>query len=375
MSVPAPMPGARSRHGAPPACPAARVARQAATLSLALAAIWTPLAAQTETGSGTMYTAGRHIYTAAGERVVLRGVNEMFAWSAEPRGEWVMGQIARTGANGVRIVTTVETDPADLDALIGTAIASGMIPIPECHSATGRWDRLPLCVDYWTRPEVAAVLRRHQAWVLLNIANEVGDASVTAGEFLDGYRSAISRIREAGIRTPLVIDGVDWGKEHEMLLDSWPALNRHDPRRSIIASAHTYWVGTDAERKAHYRAIIDRVVGERIPFIIGEGPTPSGWDCTPSPYRWALAELEEHHIGWLAWSWGVVDNGDCDDPVRYDMTHGGRFGDWETEAGRVLAVDHPASIRATSRRPCSIPNAGARCVAPAVPPDTSTPRR
>lgn len=44
------------------------------------------------------------------------------------------------------------------------------------------------------------------------------------------------------------------------------------------------------------------------------------------------------------------------------MTHDGRYGNWKTESGRILAVDHPASIRSTSRRPCSIPNAGQNCV-------------
>lgn len=313
---------------------------------------------------GTMYTERRHIYTTAGERVVLRGVNEMFAWAEEPRGAWVLGEIAKTGANAVRIVTTTDFAAADLDAVIGNAVSAGLIPIPECHSATGRWDRLPACVDYWTRPEIARVIQSHEAWVLLNIANEAGDDSVTTDQFVDGYRSAITRIRAAGIRTPLIIDGASWGQEHRMLLDTWPALDAHDPRHAIIASAHTYWVGTEEERKDHYRAIIETVTRREIPFIVGEGPTPSGWDCTPSPYEWALDELEAHEIGWLAWSWGVVDNGDCDDPVRYDMTRGGRFGDWETEAGRVLAVDHPASIRNTSRRPCSISNAGADCVRP-----------
>lgn len=313
----------------------------------------------------TMHTVGGEIRTAAGEPVLLRGVNEMFAWSDDPRGDWILDEIARTGANAVRIVTTTDFLAADLDAVIGAAIERGMIPVPECHSATGRWDRLGACVDYWVRPEIAEVLKRHERWLLLNIANEAGDAEVTAAQFVDGYRTAITRIREAGIRAPLVVDGVDWGKEHRMLLEQWPVLDDHDPLHAVIASAHTYWVGTEEERKAHYREIIDTVTGRRIPFIIGEGPTPSGWDCTPSPYEWALTELERAGIGWLAWSWGAFDNGDCDDPVRYDMTRAGRFGDWETEAGRRIAVDHPASIRNTARRPCSIPHAADNCRPPA----------
>ncbi len=312
----------------------------------------------------TMYVEGRHIYTAAGERVVLRGVNEMFVWSDDPTGSWVMEEIAKTGANSIRIVTTTSYEAFDLDEVIVNSIQNGMIPMPECHSATGRWDDLQNCVDYWLRPDIVEVINSHEKWVLLNIANEAGDANVTQEQFLDGYKSAIDQIRDAGIRVPLVIDGVDWGKEYVMLLDSWETLNSHDPENAIIVSAHTYWVGSEEDRKNDYRYIIDKVLEDEIPFIIGEGPTPSGWDCTPSPYEWAMDKLQEAEIGWLVWSWGLVRNGDCNDPVRFDMTDGGIFGEWKTEFGRLTAVDHPASIQNTSRRPCSIPNAGENCVGP-----------
>jgi mannan endo-1,4-beta-mannosidase len=314
----------------------------------------------------TMYLEGRHLLSAAGERVVLRGVNEMFVWSSDRRGTTTMAEIAKTGANAVRIVTTpAGTSADDLDALLDNAIRNGLIPMPECHLATGKWELLPACVDFWARPEIAAVINRHRAWTLLNIANEAGATAIPGPEFVAAYQAAITRIRAAGITVPLVIDGSSWGQEYRILLDSWKALNAHDRRRSVIVSAHTYWNGTEEARKEHYRYIIDRVTREGIPFVVGEGPTPSAWDCTESPYGWALEELQKAEIGWLAWSWGLARNGDCREPApgRYDMTDGGRFGDWKTEYGRLTAVDHPASIRNTSRRPCSIPNPGEQCVA------------
>jgi mannan endo-1,4-beta-mannosidase len=329
--------------------------------ALAVASVSDPAGPAPRAGE-TLYVEGRHIYSAAGERVVLRGVNEMFVWSSDPTGSWVMEEIAKTGANSVRIVTTVDFPAAKLDAAIANAIAHGMITMPECHSATGRWERLPDCVDYWTRPDVVQVINRHERWVLLNIANEAGRDVVPQEEFTRAYQAATAQIRDAGIRVPLVIDGAGYGQEYRILLASWEALNRHDPLGSIIVSAHTYWNGTEEERKGHYRYIIDTVTREEIPFVIGEGPTPTAWDCTPSPYQWAMTELDRAEIGWLAWSWGLQRNGDCNDPPQFDMTHDGRYGNWKTEAGRVLAVDHPASIQNTSRRPCSIRNAGEDCV-------------
>ncbi|HEX8668993.1 MAG TPA: cellulase family glycosylhydrolase [Allosphingosinicella sp.] len=319
--------------------------------------------------AGTMQVIGRHLYTAAGERVVLRGVNEMLSISKDPTGAWVMDEIAKTGANTVRIFTLPEYPASSLDAAMANAVANGLIPIPECHAATGKWERVQVCVDYWTRPEIVAVLKKHRRWALLNIANEAG-AEVTREAFITGYRSAIAQIRAAGIDVPLMIDGSGWGQEYRMLLGSWAEVNAADPRKAVIVSAHSYWVGTEEERKAHYRYVIDTVTRENIPFVMGEGPTPSGYDCTASPFEWAMGELQRAEIGWLAWSWGLHPNGDCREANRYDMTEGGVFGRWKTDFGEKIALAHPASIRNTSRRPCSIPNAGANCVRPSAPPQS-----
>jgi len=313
--------------------------------------------------SETMQVRGRHLYSAAGERVVLRGVNEMFAWSDDRTGRTILPQIARTGANAVRIVTMPDFTARDLDRVVANSVRHGMIPMVECHAATGKWEQLGACVDYWTRPEIAATIRKHRRWVLLNIANEAG-GEVSREAFLAGYRDAIARIRAAGIDVPLVIDGSDWGKEYRMLLDSWGPLNAADPLGRIVVSAHSYWAGTQQERQAPYREIIERVLAENIPFVMGEGPTPAGFDCQPSPYEWAMAELDRAEIGWLAWSWGAVTNADCGTTQSFDLTRGGRFGAWASPAAEALMVSHPASVRNTARRPCSIPRAGPNCTRP-----------
>lgn len=329
--------------------------------ALAIAASVAGIADAQSAKHDTMHVRGRYLYTAAGERVVLRGVNEMFAPSSDPTGAWTMAEIAKTGANAVRIFTMPDYPADKLDAILGNAVRNGLIPIAECHAATGKWEKLGDCVAYWTRPDIAAVIRKHRRWVLVNIANEAGKI-VPRDTFVTAYVDAIGRIRAAGIDVPLVIDGSDWGKEYAMLLDSWSAFDRADPAHAVMVSAHSYWAGTEEERKAPYRAIIARVLRDDIPFLLGEGPTATGWDCKPSPYGWALTELDKADIGWLAWSWGLVPNGDCRAANSYDITDGGRFGRWKAPSGEALMVTHPASIRNTSRRPCSIANAGRNCV-------------
>jgi mannan endo-1,4-beta-mannosidase len=313
----------------------------------------------------TMQVIGRDLYTAAGEQVILRGFNEMFAWSGNPRGAGVIEEMAKTGANGLRVVLWVQSRPEDVDAAVTSSIANGMIPMVECHSATGKWEKLHECVDFWLQPDILSVIKKHERWVLLNIANEAGDV-VSREDFVSGYTSAIQRLRTAGIRAPLVIDGTKWGQEYDMLLDEADTFTAADPLKRVMVSAHAYWIGTEEERKNHYRTIIRRTLAENIPFVMGEGPQPAGFNCTPSPYQWALEELHKAQIGWLTWSWGMVANGDCKQNNAFDITRDGKFGNWKTEFGRMIAVDHPASVANTSRRPCSIPSAGANCVRPTL---------
>ncbi|MEO6361258.1 MAG: cellulase family glycosylhydrolase [Sphingomicrobium sp.] len=318
-------------------------------------------AAQSAPKSPTMQVVGRHLYTAAGERVILRGFNEMFGFSKNPRGTGIIGEIAKTGANGLRIVTTANSKPDDIDAAVASSIAHGMIPMIECHSATGKWEKLGDCVNYWLQPELVALARKHERWLLLNIANEAGNI-VSRKDFVGGYSSAIQRLRAVGIRVPLIIDGTKWGQEYDILLDEADTFTAADPLRNVMVSAHAYWIGSEEERKAHYRTIIRRVTAEKIPFVMAEGPQPAGFNCTASPYQWAMTELNKAEIGWITWSWGMMPNGDCKDNSAFDVTRDGKFGNWKTEFGRQVAFAHPASVGRTSRRPCSIPNAGRNCV-------------
>ena len=79
-------------------------------------------------------------------------------------------------------------------------------------------------------------------------------------------------------------------------------------------------------------------------------------DGAPFAYRVLLARAQEQQIGWLAWSWGSVDNGDCANQGSFDMTRGGTFGNWEETWGEEVAVTDPNSIQNTSVRPRSMLN-------------------
>jgi mannan endo-1,4-beta-mannosidase len=171
-----------------------------------------------------LYVQGRHLYDRCGERVVLRGVSKMVIWT-DPDGE-TFGEIAQTGANSVRVVWTIKDHPgaAQLDRVLGKALHARLIPMIELHDATGHLGWLPRLVDFWTQPDIVEVLLRYRASLLLNIANEAGGSGVTLEQFVGFYRSAIGRLRQAGLRMPLVIDAPHWGQDIDLLQAAAPTL-------------------------------------------------------------------------------------------------------------------------------------------------------
>ena len=97
----------------------------------------------------TMYVNGRYLYSAAGEKVILRGMNEMYVWSSDQTGAWSLGEIAKTGANSVRLVwTEAYGNKTQLATLIKNCVDNKMIAIPESHDATGEWPKLDVCINF-----------------------------------------------------------------------------------------------------------------------------------------------------------------------------------------------------------------------------------
>ena len=144
---------------------------------------------------------GRHLYDNCGEMVILRGISNPNIWF-ERTGNTHFKEIEKTGANVVRIVWQSNGSPSDLDKAITNCIDLNMIPMIELHDATGDWSKLQQCVNYWLRDDVVDVIRKHESYLLVNIANEAGDYNVTGSTFKNTYINAITSLRNAGIRVP-----------------------------------------------------------------------------------------------------------------------------------------------------------------------------
>jgi mannan endo-1,4-beta-mannosidase len=299
--------------------------------------------------AGTFHVRGRHLYDRCGEKVVLRGVNEMIIWNGGDTDALALYQeIAKSGANSVRIVWNSSGTADKLDRTIQNALSNQLIPMVENHDATGDFSKVRAVVDYWTRPDVVAVLKKYKETLLLNIANEAG-ANVSDDEYKSVYKQAISRIRNTGVTVPLVIDASIWGQNTAQLFRVGAELSQSDPLRNIIFSVHLYdaaGVSTDKITR-----LADQISAWAYPMVIGEFASATSGSChLPTDYRTIMAVSQQKEISWYPWSWGGVANQDCGSQFnmgsgRYDSLRG-----W----GLEVAVTDRNSIKNTSRRPQSM---------------------
>jgi mannan endo-1,4-beta-mannosidase len=312
------------------------------------------LSAKTFAEKQTLYVDKNQIYTAAGEQLVMRGFNEMFAWSKDKTGERLVPEIDKTGANTLRLVWDHKFNAKDLVRLIDNTIAHKMIAVPECHNATGKWDdALDACINMWKNPLLIEAIERNRQWTILNIANEAGDYKISDENFLTTYKKAISSLREWGYTVPIMIDASNWGQNVDQLLRVAPRLLAHDPLKNIIFSTHSYWP-TEQYIVNHYK-VAQKANASGIAMIVGEGPSVTRMgQCdnpVPLPYLEAMKILDEHQTGWLNWSWGGMKNADCGNFRYFDFTKDGRFGYWwHQHAANIIALS-PFSVMKTSKRP------------------------
>ncbi|MCC7025100.1 MAG: cellulase family glycosylhydrolase [Thermomicrobiales bacterium] len=312
--------------------------------------------------SGAFTVNGSDILDPVGNAVLLRGVNKMSVYDdADPRGETYFPEIAKTGANSVRIVWAIKddqgnTNPNDLKALIDNAIGARLLPMIELHDATGNWNRLNDLVNYWTRPQIVDIIAAHQDALLVNIGNEVGDDQVQSGKFIDGYRGAVQRMRCAGIRTPLVIDAPDYGKNLDVLNASAATLLDADPDHNLIFSVHLYWGIADGADAQFISDKLDEAASRNYPLIVGEFSQYGAYNGNDSicaeggriDYQTIIRKTAELGIGWYAWEWGPGNGFEDPKCAVMDMTSDGLFRNLKPGWATEVATTSPYSIKKTS---------------------------
>lgn len=258
---------------------------------------------------------GNQLLDANGNNFVMKGFNVPTAWFINDVNSNIANMRNRTGANCLRIVVSTSTPDAAWQASVNNCIANRMIPMVELHSVTGNNSpsELNRMAQWWaskasflTRPEIAR-------YILINIANEWGDwfmsatatGTVSRVTWRDAYITAVRTIRNAGIRTTLVIDAAGYGQDNrtQTLLEYAKAVQASDTYHNCLFSLHMY-----CEWKVNGNSPISLLPGVKnagIPVIVGEfgfQHSEGGGICDVNEGQ-VISTANANGIGWLAWSW------------------------------------------------------------------------
>lgn len=314
------------------------------TIILGLLVLFAFIACAGEKEAAGIYVKGNKIYAPDGEEIILRGVNKMFVWTDREGNS--IPEIAKTGANSVRIVWTMKDGNYEgLDKLIEKCAANKMIPIVELHDATCKWDEelFKQLTAWWTAPEMIAIAKKHQKYLMINYGNEIGDWKTTVAGYNKKYTAAVKAMRKAGIHVPIIIDAGKCGQDMNNYYAGAEEILNADPDKNIIFSIHMWWTDNDENR---VKDALESVSYTNAPLVVGEFAA-YGIGCVKTiAYKAIMEHCAKNNIGWLAWSWGP-GNSDC---AEMDMTKDSKFTGlygW----GKEAAVDGEYSIKKTSKIP------------------------
>lgn len=355
--------------------------------------------------TSVFYVSGRDLYDNNHRRVVLRGINLSLLDDWAFPGSDKLGELVKSRANAVRIqwytkypqpkLPARQRDPynlSDLDAFLNKCRVNRLIPIVELHDWTCKdfsetddngqvIDRLMLLINWWTSPDVVALLRRHERYLIINLANELGryrfrplaERPAALNNFRDAYKTAITAIRNQGLRMPIMIDAPDCGQSINAFTSIGQELIEHDPRHSLLLSVHSYWAGYDGTPE------IATAVQANLPIVFGEVANKQGEEDQDGVFQPCYYDLdgtgvnnpprtgfqyqsllEDHltpnEIGWLAWVW-YFDK--CEDR---QMTQAGNYTTRAdlTPYGRDILFNRIYGIRSgrnPARKTSSLPGA------------------
>jgi mannan endo-1,4-beta-mannosidase len=187
------------------------------------------------------------------------------------------------------------------------------------------------------------MIKKHQKYLLLNFANELGAWGTTPSQYITEYSRAIVALRTAGIHVPIVIDGSKCGQDEAIIMEAGPALIKADPDHNIVMSLHIYWTDQSAARIT--KAITDSVA-KNIPMIIGEFASVAVDCSTPILYKEIMKQAQINEIGYLPWSWDN-QNACATHAMTKDANQSfSTLWGWALE----VAVTDPNSIKNTSVR-------------------------
>jgi len=302
----------------------------------------------------TFFTSGGRLYDKYGNDFIIRGNNNPHIWFGNDTAINAIEPIANCGTNLLRIVWETKGDTAkmlgtaeELNRIIKLVVEKKMIAMPELHDFTGHdsVSDMQIAADYWTSDSIRPIMNEYEQVLMINIANEWtswGKDSV----WLEGYKLAISKIRAAGMRHCLVIDGGGWGQDINPIKKYAKELLNIDPLHNLLFDIHMYMAWNDEQKIQNE---LQYMVDNQIPIIVGEfgydyNEGKNNLECRVNDTM-VINTCNKLGLGYMPWSW----SGNNEANAWLDIVK--NWGDFTFWGNRV--INGEGGIKQTSKQ-CSV---------------------
>lgn len=281
------------------------------TMGVLLVASFIPADNNSASAAATgFYVSGSTVKDANGNNFVMRGINLPSIWY-DSQSYNALTTIANNKANAVRIVWSTSGSASRLQQIIDRCKVLKLVAIIELHDGTGSnsTSSLNSMASYYASSSIKSILTNNAKYVIVNIANEWGDSSLSDTAWRDAYKTAITTIRNAGIPNLIMIDASGWGQNASPIKAYGSTLLNHDPNKNIMFSIHMYGnyntaskIGVDLWDIQHLGLAV--TIGE-FGYNYNNGNNNLG--CTVDAQT-VMNEALWKNVGYLAWSWTGNDS-------------------------------------------------------------------
>ena len=287
-------------------------------------------------GAGvTLRVDGRYLLDTCGNRLVIRGVEQIFGLGIDVGGSFttLVDEIASTGANAVRVLPNIDQlDVAAVDRILERIVSHDMI----FYVSPG--DRA-----WFNQTEVKAMLTRYEPWLVVDAFQEPTYDNRTRWQ--TDAMGAIAAIRGQGYRVPITVLANQFGRDLPSLVMFGAEVLRADTLTNTVFGWQAYWGQSGWYQGEYMMSLaqgVERAAG--MPFPVQAGIDAFADANDPMDYAAVMAAATPGELGWLWWDWynpfGRRDN------LTTDGTAGGL-----TDYGRAVVGDAQHGLR-SARKAC-----------------------
>lgn len=188
----------------------------------------------------------------------------------------------------------------------GDQSAQDQAPMPDQDHSIAFWqsvattfkDNSSVLFDVFNEPYPDSNQDSTAAWTCWRDGGTCPGISYTVA----GMQTLVSAIRATGATNVIMLGGVQYANA----LSQWLSYAPSDPLHDLVASWHSY-NGQQCATRSCWNAVVAPVIAQ-VPLITGEIGED---DCAAGFINRLMNWLDAHGAGYLAWSWNVTDDGVC----------------------------------------------------------------